>query len=133
MGPYREWTPNVLSVSRVPSALAFLVVYSNESLWRYETAILLALFALLTDVLDGWLSRRWNVTSELGYFLDGLGDKRAMRGKSARKIPQALVNAKSGVPNERVYVSSAVANELEPVRNVKPLWSKLGPWPALPL
>jgi cardiolipin synthase len=75
MGPYREWTPNALSVSRVPSALTFLVVYSNESLWRYETAILLALFALLTDVLDGWLSRRWKVTSELGYFLDGLGDK----------------------------------------------------------
>ena len=72
MGPYREWTPNALSLSRVPAALAFLIIYSNGSPWKFTAAILLALFAFLTDVLDGWLSRRWNITSELGYFLDGI-------------------------------------------------------------
>jgi phosphatidylglycerophosphate synthase len=71
----RAWIPNALSVSRVPAAFAFLLVYSNEEPWRYAAAITLAAFALLTDFLDGILARRWRVTSERGYFLDGLGDK----------------------------------------------------------
>jgi phosphatidylglycerophosphate synthase len=52
-----------------------VALYSNDSEARYFGALAIALFALLTDVLDGPLARHWHVTSERGYFLDGLGDK----------------------------------------------------------
>lgn len=75
MAAYRTWVPNALSISRVPAALAFVAIYSNDDQSRYFGALALALFALLTDILDGPLARHWRVTSERGYFLDGLGDK----------------------------------------------------------
>jgi phosphatidylglycerophosphate synthase len=31
--------------------------------------------ALLTDFLDGYLARRWNVATAFGYVMDGLGDR----------------------------------------------------------
>jgi cardiolipin synthase len=33
------------------------------------------LYALVSDGLDGWLARRWNVESEVGILLDPLSDK----------------------------------------------------------
>jgi phosphatidylglycerophosphate synthase len=75
MAAYRTWVPNALSISRVPAALAFLVVYSSSEKALYFSALGIAFVALMTDVIDGPLARRWCVTSEQGYFLDGLGDK----------------------------------------------------------
>ena len=75
MASYRTWLPNALSISRVPCALAFLVIYSDTDKGLHFTALTIALIALLTDILDGLLARRWGITSERGYFLDGLGDK----------------------------------------------------------
>jgi phosphatidylglycerophosphate synthase len=72
---YRTWVPNALSISRVPAALAFLIVYSSTDKVLYFSAIGIAFAALLTDIVDGPLARHWRVTSERGYFLDGLGDK----------------------------------------------------------
>ena len=31
--------------------------------------------AMATDALDGYLARRWNTTSEIGYVLDAMGDR----------------------------------------------------------
>ena len=38
-------------------------------------ALLLFLFAALTDWLDGWLARRFGQVSEFGKFMDALADK----------------------------------------------------------
>tara|TARA_B100000959_G_scaffold278781_1_gene337724 strand:+ start:1680 stop:2270 length:591 start_codon:yes stop_codon:yes gene_type:complete len=39
------------------------------------TALLVFLFAALTDWLDGWLARRMGQTSDFGKFMDALSDK----------------------------------------------------------
>lgn len=67
----RNLLPNVLSAVRlalVPALLA-LAVAGRDSLWL----VLLAL-ALITDMADGFLARRWRVASELGAKLDSWGD-----------------------------------------------------------
>lgn len=65
----RICTPsNFLSLLRGPLALLFII---DNPFYR-SLAILLA---MLTDSLDGYLARRFRMTSQLGAFLDPLMDK----------------------------------------------------------
>lgn len=60
--------PNLLSMMRLP--LAFLFLQDNVS---YRC---LAIFlALITDALDGFLARRYSLSSQVGALLDPLMDK----------------------------------------------------------
>lgn len=67
--------PNWLSVYRLLSSpvLAVLLLIDAEGL-RYLTATIFAL-AAITDYLDGYLARRWQVVSTLGVFIDLAADK----------------------------------------------------------
>lgn len=60
--------PNLLSLLRIP--LAFLFVQGNEPL-RVAAIIL----AGLTDAFDGFLARRYGLSSRLGTILDPVTDK----------------------------------------------------------
>jgi phosphatidylglycerophosphate synthase len=71
----RAAVPSALSLSRLPLGMGFLLLYDTSSKARFLAAVLLAILALLTDVLDGRLARRWSVASETGALIDGLGDK----------------------------------------------------------
>ncbi len=64
--------PNLLSVVR---ALLTLPVVLLIRAGADGEALLLLLAAAATDGLDGWLARRWNVSSELGRVLDPMADK----------------------------------------------------------
>lgn len=75
MGIFRSKIPNALSISRIPASALFVVLYSHENIDLYYLSVAIVLFAIITDVLDGYLARKWNVTSLTGYFLDGIGDK----------------------------------------------------------
>lgn len=59
---------NILSLLRGPLALLFI----SENTFYRTLAILLA---MITDSLDGYLARRYRLTSQLGAFLDPLMDK----------------------------------------------------------
>jgi len=64
-----------LSAMRIPLAGLFLfLVLDPAPAWRRASACVLALL-LASDVLDGWLARRWNVVSTFGYVLDGVADR----------------------------------------------------------
>jgi phosphatidylglycerophosphate synthase len=71
----RSSLPNALSILRVVISFPLIVIYSGTSLGRYSLGIALIGLALITDVLDGYLARCLGVASELGYILDGLGDR----------------------------------------------------------
>lgn len=58
-----KYIPNTLSLSRIPLSAVFFWA-ATEDLWELATAIFM--IALVTDGLDGWFARRFNVTSKLG-------------------------------------------------------------------
>ena len=71
--------PNLLTLSRIPLMLLVIALLypSSESTyqWVRTSALLLFLFAALTDWLDGWLARKIGQVSEFGKFMDALSDK----------------------------------------------------------
>jgi CDP-diacylglycerol--glycerol-3-phosphate 3-phosphatidyltransferase len=62
-----------------PIVMALVLVDDGD---EGTEAVAAALFcvAAATDYLDGWLARRWNVTSRLGSFLDTTADKLLVSG-----------------------------------------------------
>jgi CDP-diacylglycerol--glycerol-3-phosphate 3-phosphatidyltransferase len=65
---------NSLSLSRIGLALLFVVCFQRKAGLLYASAALW-MFALTTDLLDGYLARRWKVASQYGRFWDSMGDK----------------------------------------------------------
>ena len=63
-----KWLCTLLSFVRAPLAGLLLVPSSTAR-------ILAILLAMLSDILDGYLARRFNATSRLGTILDPLTDK----------------------------------------------------------
>lgn len=69
--PRRTWAvpiPTALTLLRLAAAAYF--PFAPES-WR----IGLVLFAAGSDFVDGWLARKWGVTTWYGAVLDGVADK----------------------------------------------------------
>ena len=63
--------PNILSLARIVMIIATALLY----LQGYRaTALILGIFAGVTDIFDGWLARKLNQVTELGAILDRLSD-----------------------------------------------------------
>jgi CDP-diacylglycerol--glycerol-3-phosphate 3-phosphatidyltransferase len=68
-------TPNLLSFSRVlATVLVFILVLLNQP-WSFLVATVIFFLASMTDLLDGYLARRYHLVSPLGIFLDLTADK----------------------------------------------------------
>lgn len=65
---YIRFIPNILSIFRL--LLALVLPLSPKDIWG-----LLIICAGLSDILDGWVARRWQVQSRLGGILDAVADK----------------------------------------------------------
>src|SRR5450432_100036 len=67
--------PNILSISRlIVTAVVFILVLVNQP-GAFLVATLLFFLASVTDLLDGYLARRFRVVSSFGVFLDLTADK----------------------------------------------------------
>lgn len=67
--------PNILSISRlIVTAAVFILVLINQP-WAFLIATVLFFLASVTDLLDGYLARRFSVVSSFGVFLDLTADK----------------------------------------------------------
>jgi len=64
--------PTVLTLSRIVLIPFLVQTLINES-WRLATGMFV--FAAITDMLDGYLARRWNQESDFGACLDPVADK----------------------------------------------------------
>ncbi|WP_409433626.1 CDP-diacylglycerol--glycerol-3-phosphate 3-phosphatidyltransferase [Litorimonas sp. RW-G-Af-16] len=81
-----HWLPNALTVARILSIplivygiLAFSFGWEGPlaRLWLIGGVFIAAVF---TDFLDGYLARRWNVTSSFGRMIDPIADKLLVAG-----------------------------------------------------
>ncbi|MDJ0923927.1 MAG: CDP-diacylglycerol--glycerol-3-phosphate 3-phosphatidyltransferase [Acidimicrobiia bacterium] len=69
--------PNLLALTRIaltPIVMAF-VLLSDQIDHAFGIALAIFIPAALTDFADGYLARRWKITTVLGAFLDSVADK----------------------------------------------------------
>ena len=66
--------PNILSIIRIMIAPVMVVIYFTLEKSRIYVA-LLYLLASATDVIDGYIARRYDAITNLGRILDPMGDK----------------------------------------------------------
>lgn len=70
----RAQLPNLLSLARLIATPVVVVLLLVAPPHRIAAAVLFAL-ASITDYLDGYLARRWQVVSQFGVFADLMADK----------------------------------------------------------
>ena len=64
---------NFLTISRIVLAVAIFILISFTS--QYAFALILFVFAGISDFFDGHLARKYNLSSSLGEILDPVADK----------------------------------------------------------
>ena len=68
--------PNSLTVFRIVLVPVMVVLlWDDPSQEELRVAWIIFVGAMLTDIVDGWLARRWGLTSPAGAYLDPLADK----------------------------------------------------------
>ena len=68
-----------LRIALVPVVMA-LVLLGDERRYAYVIGAVLFAVAAFSDFVDGYLARRWHVTTKLGSFLDTTADKLLVSG-----------------------------------------------------
>lgn len=68
--------PNILTVLRI-AVIPVMVWLLLEEPTEFEAKVSVVIFvaAMITDIVDGWLARKWDLVSPVGAFLDPLADK----------------------------------------------------------
>lgn len=85
--------PNVLAYTRmvlVPVVMVLVLRHPGDG--PMPLAAGLFVFAAVTDLLDGWVARRWKVESILGAFLDTTADKLLVAGSLLALLAVDRVN-----------------------------------------
>ena len=68
--------PNRLTILRVLMIPVFIVIFLNDSIKYNEyIAAFVYIIACITDFFDGFIARKYNLTTNFGKFLDPLADK----------------------------------------------------------
>ncbi len=78
----RARIPNILTIGRIlciPVLVAGIVLAGHDSWyappWVGFAALIVFLLAGISDYLDGYWARKWNVTSDFGRMIDPIADK----------------------------------------------------------
>lgn len=75
--------PNALTIVRIIVTPVLLVLLLSGTFWGQLSALILFIFAAISDYLDGKLARVYKVGSRLGQFLDPFADKILVLGTFA--------------------------------------------------
>lgn len=69
--------PNSLTVARIVLVPAMVVLLWDEPVGLAACLVPFTVFvgAMITDIIDGWLARKWGLVSPAGAYLDPLADK----------------------------------------------------------
>lgn len=67
--------PNLLTMSRLVLAVIYFWLLTMATTSAHDAAVAVFIVAGVTDIMDGWLARRWNVATAFGRMADPLIDK----------------------------------------------------------
>ena len=67
--------PNRLTLTRILLAPVFMVFFLVETVWARLIALIIFTIAAVTDLIDGWIARKYNIVTGFGKFMDPLADK----------------------------------------------------------
>ncbi len=68
--------PNILTYIRILLVPVFVLVYVNSrSLTGHIWSIVIVVISALTDVVDGFIARKYNMITDLGKIIDPIADK----------------------------------------------------------
>lgn len=87
--------PNILTFSRLVAApvIGYLVLHDYHA-W----AVGLFAYAGITDLVDGYIARRWNLQTVVGTVIDPMADKTLMT------ILTVCLAIKGALPGDRIFV-----------------------------
>jgi len=67
--------PNLLTLLRILLIPILIIVFYLPFKWSYAASACIFAAASITDLLDGYLARKWKMMSPFGAFLDPVADK----------------------------------------------------------
>ncbi|MDT8438025.1 MAG: CDP-diacylglycerol--glycerol-3-phosphate 3-phosphatidyltransferase [Wenzhouxiangellaceae bacterium] len=67
--------PTFLTLLRIVMIPVLVAVFYLPQAWGNEVAVAIFILAAVTDWADGWIARRYHLTSPFGAFLDPVADK----------------------------------------------------------
>ncbi|WPX07608.1 CDP-diacylglycerol--glycerol-3-phosphate 3-phosphatidyltransferase [Anaerocellum danielii] len=67
--------PNILTILRFILVPVFVAVFFSQLKFNYLIALSVFLLSGLTDILDGFIARRYNMVTQFGKLFDPLADK----------------------------------------------------------
>jgi CDP-diacylglycerol--glycerol-3-phosphate 3-phosphatidyltransferase len=71
-----RWTlPNIITLARISLTPVVALLPFIQGYWPKVIAFVVFLIAAFSDLIDGYLARRYGTTSELGILLDPIADK----------------------------------------------------------
>lgn len=71
-----RWTvPNIITLARICLTPVIALLPFIEGYWPKVIAFVIFLIAAISDMVDGWIARRYGAISELGILLDPIADK----------------------------------------------------------
>jgi CDP-diacylglycerol--glycerol-3-phosphate 3-phosphatidyltransferase len=85
--------PNLLTLARVAAVPIVVVLLLSDSRSSGMWAAAVFGLAAVTDFIDGWLARKWEIVTVLGKFLDPLADKLIVMAALIMLIPLGRVPA----------------------------------------
>lgn len=79
-GGARISLPDLLALARIVMVPAIMALVTSSREHAFGVAAFLFAVAAMTDFFDGYLARRWGITTVLGAFLDSTADKLLVAG-----------------------------------------------------
>lgn len=79
--------PNAITLSRLALSFVLFALIQSEKYWLWAAGLFV--FAVATDVLDGWIARRYQLITQLGRILDPFVDKFITGGTFLFLLPVA--------------------------------------------
>ncbi len=67
--------PNRLTLTRILLSPIFMIFFLIEGVWSRLIALIIFIIASVTDMIDGYIARKYNIVTGFGKFMDPLADK----------------------------------------------------------